>query len=97
MRFVYTDPYALRSTMQELAGSQPVATRSERELPIAVDVYRQENEIVIEGAMPGARLEDLELGCEDGLLTVRGEVATVEGQDHREVEAKSNRRKGRQK
>jgi|GEM_PF-4968789 len=53
MRFVYNDPYALPSAMQELAGSQPVATRSERDLPFAVDVYRQENEIVIEGAMPG--------------------------------------------
>ncbi len=66
MRFVYNEPYAPRSTMQELAGSQPVATRSERDLPIAVDVYQQENEIVIEAAMPG-------------------------------VEAKSKRRKGRQK
>ena len=77
MRFVYNDPYALRSAMQRLAGSEPVATR-EGDLPIPVDVYQQENEIVIEGALPGARLEDLELSCEDGLLTIRGEIAAVD-------------------
>jgi HSP20 family molecular chaperone IbpA len=72
MRFVYHDPYGLRSAVEQLVG-QPVATR-ERDVPIPVDVYQQGNEIVIEGALPGARLEDLELTCEDGLLTVRGEV-----------------------
>ncbi len=46
MRFVYTDPYALRGAVQQLAGQQPVATRRERDLPIPVDVYQQGNEIV---------------------------------------------------
>ena len=41
MRFVYTDPYALRGAVQQLAGQQPVATRRERDLPIPVDVYQQ--------------------------------------------------------
>ena len=77
MRFVYNDPYTLRGSAHEMAGSQPVATR-ERDLPIPIDVYQLDNEIVIEGAIPGARLEDLELSCEDGLLTVQAEVAAVE-------------------
>ena len=38
----------------------------------------EENQVIIEGALPGARLEDLELSCEEGLLTVRGTVAPVE-------------------
>jgi len=46
MRFVYTDPYALRGALQQLAGQQPVATRRERDLPIPVEVYQQGNEIV---------------------------------------------------
>lgn len=33
---------------------------------------------MIEGALPGARLEDLELSCEEGLLTVKGEVSTAD-------------------
>lgn len=78
MRFVYNDPYALRSAVEQLAGQQPIGTRRERDLPIPVDVYQQANEIVIEGALPGARLEDLELSCEDGLLTVRGEVSPAD-------------------
>jgi len=27
MRFVFTDPYTLHDAIQEMAGSQPVATR----------------------------------------------------------------------
>ena len=78
MRFVYNDPYALRTAVEQLAGQQPIGTRRERDLPIPVDVYQQGNEIVIEGALPGARLEDLELTCDDGLLTVRGRVSPVD-------------------
>lgn len=78
MRFIYNDPYTLRNAVEQLAGQQPIATRRERDLPIPVDVYQEANEIVIEGALPGARLEDLELSCEDGLLTVRGEVSPAD-------------------
>jgi HSP20 family protein len=77
MRFVYNDPYTRRGTVQQMAGSEPVATR-ERDLPIPVDVYQLDNSIVIEGAIPGARIEDLELSCEGGLLTVQGQVAAVD-------------------
>jgi HSP20 family protein len=77
MRFVYNDPYSLRGAVHETAGSQPVATR-ERDLPIPVDVYQLEKAIVIEGAIPGARLEDLDLSFEDGLLTLQGEVTPVD-------------------
>lgn len=77
MRFLYNDPYALRYAVEQLgnqAGQPPAAL----EQPIPVDVYRQGNDIVIEGALPGARLEDLELSCEEGLLTVRGTIAPAD-------------------
>lgn len=77
MRFLYNDPYALRFAVEQLAnqGGQPPAARDQ---PIPVDVYRQGSDIVIEGALPGARLEDLELSSEDGLLTVRGSIAPAD-------------------
>ena len=78
MRFVYNDPYALRGGLERLAGEQPMATRRDRDLPIPVDVYQQDNEIVIEGALPGAEIKDLELSCEAGLLTLRGSVPPVD-------------------
>jgi HSP20 family molecular chaperone IbpA len=78
MRFVFNDPYAVRNAVEPLAGQQPIGTRRDRDLPIPVDVYQQANEIVIEGALPGARLEDLELSCEEGLLTVRGQVSAID-------------------
>jgi HSP20 family protein len=60
-----------------MAGSEPVATR-ERDLPIPVDVYQLDKAIVIEGAIPSARLEDLELSCEGGLLTVQGQISSID-------------------
>lgn len=77
MRFLYNDPYALRVAVEQLANQANQAP-PERDQPIPVDVYRERNEIVIEGALPGARLEDLELSCEDGLLTVRGMIAPTD-------------------
>ena len=78
MRFLYSDPYSLRRAVEQLAAEQPVTTRRERDQPIPVDVYQDGGNVVIEGALPGARLEDLELICEDGLLTVRGTVAPID-------------------
>ncbi len=77
MRFVYNDPCGVRGAVYETAGSHPVATR-ERDLPIPVDVYQPDDEIVIEGAIPRARLEDLDLSSEDGLPTMQGEVAAID-------------------
>ncbi|MDQ6712457.1 MAG: Hsp20/alpha crystallin family protein [Candidatus Dormibacteraeota bacterium] len=78
MRFVYNDPYALRGAVEQLAGQHPTGTRRERDIPIPVDIYQEGNEIVIEGALAGAELKDLELTCEAGLLTVWGSVAPVD-------------------
>lgn len=78
MRFLYNDPYALRFAVEQLANQGGQADAAPRDQPIPVDVYRQGNDIVIEGALPGARLEDLELSCEEGLLTVRGTIAPAQ-------------------
>lgn len=76
MRFLYNDPRSLRSAVEQFV-SQQGSSQHPVELPIPVDVYQQGNEIVIEGAMPGAAASSLELTCEDGLLTVRGQVEPV--------------------
>jgi len=76
MRFVYNDPRSLRNAMEHFAG-QHAGSQHLAEIPIPVDVYQEGNEIVIEGAIPGAETTSLELTCEDGLLTVRGQVEPV--------------------
>jgi HSP20 family protein len=78
MRFLFNDPYSLRFAVEQLANQGAPPARSNPEQPIPVDVYQTGTEIVIEGALPGARLEDLELSSEDGLLTVRGVVTPVD-------------------
>jgi HSP20 family protein len=75
MRFVYNDPRSLRNAVEQFAGHQHAEHMAE--IPIPVDVYQDGNEIVIEGAIPGAEAASLALTCEDGLLTVRGEVQSV--------------------
>jgi len=77
MRFLYGDPYALRVAMEQLAG-QPMASRQDRDQPIPVDVYQDGTDIVIEGAVPGVRLEDLEISSEEGMLSIRGTIAAVQ-------------------
>jgi HSP20 family protein len=78
MRFLYNDPYSLRRAVEQLAAEPLVGTHRQPDQPIPVDVYQDGNNVVIEGALPGARLEDLELSCDDGLLTVRGTVPAVD-------------------
>lgn len=77
MRFLYSDPYALRAAAEQLAN-QPAAGRQEREQPIPVDVYQEGNTIVIDAAVPGVRLDDLEISSEDGLLSIRGVIGPVQ-------------------
>ncbi|HSO94047.1 MAG TPA: Hsp20/alpha crystallin family protein [Candidatus Dormibacteraeota bacterium] len=76
MRFVYNDPRSLRNAVEQFVG-QHAESQHLAEIPIPVDVYQDGNDIVIEGAIPGAGSASLELTCEDGLLTVRGEVESV--------------------
>jgi len=76
MRFIYNDPRSLRHAVEQFVGQQG-GSQHLAEIPIPVDVYQEGNEIVIEGAIPGAQCPSLELTCEDGLLTVRGEVEPV--------------------
>jgi len=90
MRFVYNDPYALRNAVEQLAGQKPIGTRRERDLPIPVDVYQLDNEIVIEGALPGNGIARIVMEGPDV-------VDAVKGQGYREIESKSPRRKGRPK
>ena len=60
--------------MEQLLA-QPAATQNVQDQPIPVDVYQEGGDVVIEAALPGARLDDLELSCDEGLLTLRAQVA----------------------
>jgi HSP20 family protein len=39
----------------------------------AVDIFENENEIVIKADLPGMEVKDIELGLENNVLTVKGE------------------------
>src|SRR5438552_3310724 len=75
-RFYFLDPLALtgalEQTLHEPARRRPEQA-AEAEL-VPVDVYREADTIVIEGALPGARLEDVEISCQEGLLTIQASI-----------------------
>ena len=57
-RFDFLDPLALTGALEQTLR-EPAQRRSmeaDQAEPIAVDVYREADTIVIEGALPGARL-----------------------------------------
>lgn len=79
-RFYFLDPLALGGALEQTLR-EPARRRADeldrREL-IPVDVYRQGDEIVIEGALPGARLEQIEISCQEGLLTIEASIPEEE-------------------
>lgn len=76
-RFYFLDPLALTGALQQTLG-EPAGHLPQESQLIPVDVYREADSIVIEGALPGARLEDIEISCEEGLLTVRAAIQDSE-------------------
>jgi HSP20 family protein len=75
-RFYFLDPLALSGALEQTLH-EPFRRRADQidqaEL-IPVDVYRDGDSIVIEGALPGARQEDIEISCEEGLLTIQASI-----------------------
>ena len=79
-RFYFLDPLALTGALEQTLR-EPTRRRADQvdqREPIAVDVYRDGDSIVIEGALPGARLEDIEINCQEGLLTIQASIPEEE-------------------
>jgi HSP20 family protein len=79
-RFYFLDPLALSGALEQTMR-EPARRRMDevdRREPIPVDVYREGDAIVIEGALPGARLEQIELNCQEGLLTIEASIPEAE-------------------
>lgn len=79
-RFYFLDPLALTGALEQTLR-EPARRRADQvdqRDPIAVDVYRDGDSIVIEGALPGARLEDIEVNCQEGLLTIQASISEEE-------------------
>lgn len=74
IRFRYPSAGPLRDALEQWL-EPPAATTHEGDTPIPVDVYRDGSEIVVEAALPGVKLDDIELSCEEGLLMIRAHVS----------------------
>lgn len=76
-RFFFDRPYPLRSPVEQQTDV-PAATQSDRDFPIPLDAYQEGDMVVVEAALPGASLEDIEISCDEGLLFVRADISGAE-------------------
>lgn len=49
-----------------------------QQMGIPVNVYEDENEVVIKAEMPGIKKEDIEINLRDNILTIRGQTKQEE-------------------
>ena len=96
MAVIRWDPFRELSTLQDRMnrlfeegngdsrGGEPPATRA---WSPAVDIHETENQIVVKAEVPGMEREDIELGLENNVLTLKGdrrfEKDTTEENYHR--------------
>ncbi len=62
------------ATPAEARASAPQATRREIDVLPPVDIYEDENGIVLKADLPGARSEDLEVHVDSQVLTIEGPI-----------------------
>jgi HSP20 family protein len=73
MSLVRWDPFRELNRWADLVG-----LRGEMPAPVtawnpAVDIFENENEIVIKAELPGMEAKDIEIGLENNVLTMKGE------------------------
>lgn len=60
---------------REMARMMPWQEEGEdRPFGIPVDVYENDNEVVVKAELPGAKKEDLDVNIQDNTLTIRGQT-----------------------
>lgn len=65
----------LREAMDRLfddAFTRPISASAFSGMP-AIDLYQDENEVVVKASLPGLKAEDVQISVSNGVLTLRGE------------------------
>lgn len=71
----------LRDAMDRLfddAFTRPLRLNDARWSIPAVDMYQTDNEIVVKAAIPGVKIDDVQISITGELLTIKGEVKETE-------------------
>ncbi|MBF0377557.1 MAG: Hsp20/alpha crystallin family protein [Desulfamplus sp.] len=74
----------------QVKEKQEVATPAEHTKPgliftPAVDIYENDNEIILLADMPGVSTDDITIDLKDGVLTITGDVKPWENEDESDV------------
>ena len=62
-----------KTKKKEKSSAKPIDVWLKAEGQLMVDVYQTESELVIQSAIAGVKLEDLNISIEGDLITIRGE------------------------
>jgi HSP20 family protein len=66
----------MREMLEQLMAEQ--RQRAGGPLPMPVNVYEDGDSLVVEAAMPGVKPDEVELSCQDNMLTIRGRAEVAE-------------------
>ena len=84
---VKRDPFAGFNGMKRLMdrfwddpfwGFHGYTSQVKRDNPMPIDVTADENQVVIQASLPGAKPEEVNVTIEDNRLTIKGQVNSVE-------------------
>jgi len=83
MSLIRWDPYRRMVSLQQAMNrlfdegigrySGETSWEAGSDLPVPVDVYETENELVVRASLPGIKPEDVEISVTDNTLVIRGE------------------------
>jgi HSP20 family protein len=81
MMTMYVSPYRrmanLRQTMDRLLDESLNETLPEREMPLAVDVFAEDEAYTIRAMVPGLEAEEIEIEVINNTVTIRGEFKPI--------------------
>jgi HSP20 family protein len=73
----FQDMLSLREAMNQLLADsfvQPSAVRGAQSFVPAIDLSETEDGFLVEAQVPGLKPEDLEITCENNVLTIKGQI-----------------------
>ena len=89
IRWKFYDNNPVRDMLEQMlqvASQSP--QRQGRGEPMPINVHQDETDVFIDAALPGVRPDDIDINCNDGVLTLRA-TSTVEDREyfHQEIRA----------
>lgn len=91
----YREALTLREAMNRLFEESMVPSRRGEGgaglVPVAVDVYETEEEVVVKSDLPGIKPEDVDISVQENTLTIKGEFESEKEEERENVHLRERR------